>query len=233
MTLVSDFGYRDGMGMPATAERAPTERERQRLETRERLYRAALAELRRRGVAGAQVDRIVAAAGVSRGSFYFHFPTREDVLLEWERRREAEIVARLEEASASDGAAPRTLRAALLEVVSFLDGLVGSSDGRLLLDTLAIHVRRGVDPSSYPLLAEIERRLGRARERGELRADVDAGAGAILFLSNVFGFLVGRTTAPAAHPDPALLVDVFLSGVTARRRTAPRPASPAGRKRST
>ncbi|MEW6273127.1 MAG: TetR family transcriptional regulator [Thermodesulfobacteriota bacterium] len=219
------------MGMPAPAEHGRTARERQRVETRERLFRAALAELRRHGVEGAQVERIVAAARVSRGSFYFHFPTRDDVLLEWERRREAEIVARLQERGGGAALERRPLRDALLALVTSLDALVGSTDGRLLLDTLAIHVRRASDPASYPLLDEIERRLAQAQERGELRADVDARRGAILFLSNVFGFLVARVTSRPPHPDATLLVDVFLSGVTARRRAAARPAGGARRRR--
>jgi len=217
------------MGLAAPAEHVPNARERQRVETRERLFRAALAELRKHGVDGAQVDRIVAAARVSRGSFYFHFPTREDVLLEWERRREVEIVeqiGRTLDASGASGAAgdvkTTPLREALLEVIAFLDRLPGSTDGRLLLDTLAIHVRRGVDPTSYPLLAEIERRLAVAQQRRELRLGIDARQAAILFLSNVFGFLVARVTSRPPHPEAALLVDVFLSGVTPRRTSAAR-----------
>jgi len=191
-------------------------RDRQRVETRERLFQAGLAEIRREGFAAAQVDRIVAAVGVSRGAFYFHFPTKADLLLEWQHRREADIVSRL----GRGGGEPRTLRGALLEVVAFLADLVASSDGRLVLDTLAIHVREGSDPESYLLLGEIGRRLASASSRGELRDDVDVRQVTILFLSNVFGFLVARATSPPPHPEPDLLVDVFLSGVTARRRKA-------------
>ena len=71
---------------------ARSARERQRAETRERLFQAALDEIRQEGVGGAQVDRIVASVGVARGTFYFHFPTKEDVLIEYDRRRELEIV---------------------------------------------------------------------------------------------------------------------------------------------
>ena len=44
-------------------------------------------------MAGAEVNAIVAAAGVAHGTFYFHFPTKEHVLLELERREEARIAA--------------------------------------------------------------------------------------------------------------------------------------------
>ena len=60
----------------------PTQRERQRAETRERLFQAALDEFRREGVAGARIERIASAVGVVRGTFYFHFPTKDHVLHE-------------------------------------------------------------------------------------------------------------------------------------------------------
>ena len=53
----------------------------QREDTRRRLYEAALAVFRRDGVEGARIEDVVAQVGVSRGSFYFHFPTKEDVLV--------------------------------------------------------------------------------------------------------------------------------------------------------
>jgi AcrR family transcriptional regulator len=185
-------------------------RERQRVETRERLFQAALDEIREAGVAGAQIDRIVAAVGVARGTFYFHFATKEDVLLEWERRREGEIVALLQ----GNPHLRLPLRAALLGVVTFLTALESApSERRLLLETLAMHVRHLADPSGYPLLNELERIIEAARERGEIRDDIQPRELAILFLSNVFGFLVGHADPRMRQPSAEQLVDVFLSGV--------------------
>src|ERR1700730_10763178 len=66
-------------------------REAKRLQTRERLLGAAIAEFARAGIAEADVSAIVAAAGVAHGTFFFHFPTKEHVLLELERREEDRI----------------------------------------------------------------------------------------------------------------------------------------------
>ncbi len=66
-------------------------RETKRLQTRERLLGAAIAEFKRAGMAEADVGAIVAAAGVAHGTFFFHFPTKEHVLLELERREEERI----------------------------------------------------------------------------------------------------------------------------------------------
>lgn len=59
-----------------------TERARQREETRRRLFDAAVEIIRRDGLDAARIDEIASAAGVSRGTFYFHYPTKEDVLVE-------------------------------------------------------------------------------------------------------------------------------------------------------
>ena len=70
-------------------------REARRVETRARLFDAAIAEIGRSGLAGADVSTIAATVGVARGTFYFHFPTKEHVVVEAERAEEAKIVARL------------------------------------------------------------------------------------------------------------------------------------------
>ena len=69
------------MSRRARENSARTERDRQREQTRERLYHSALDIFRRDGVVAARIDDIASAAGVSRGTFYFHFPTKDDVLL--------------------------------------------------------------------------------------------------------------------------------------------------------
>ena len=56
---------------------------------------AAVAEFKRSGIAAADVGAIVAAAGVAHGTFFFHFPTKEHVLLELERREEERIAKQL------------------------------------------------------------------------------------------------------------------------------------------
>src|SRR3982074_3929593 len=70
-------------------------REAKRLQTRERLMGAAIAEFARAGMAEADVSAIVTAAGVAHGTFFFHFPTKEHVLLELEHREEERIAKQL------------------------------------------------------------------------------------------------------------------------------------------
>lgn len=91
-----------GSTASTTAAHSPQQkvREAQRLRTRARVFDAAVAEIGRRGLAGADVAAIAAAAGVARGTFYFHFPTKEHVLVELERAEELAIVAKLRDPTA-------------------------------------------------------------------------------------------------------------------------------------
>jgi len=78
-------------------ERRPlTARKRQRLETRRRVYEAALEVFRKDGVQEARIEDIVKLAGVANGTFYFHFSTKDDVLAELLRESIVEVVAAIE-----------------------------------------------------------------------------------------------------------------------------------------
>ena len=57
-------------------------RQRRAVETRRRLYNAAVAEYERVGIDAARVEDIVEAAGVSWSTFFDYFPRKEDVLQE-------------------------------------------------------------------------------------------------------------------------------------------------------
>src|SRR5256885_9132604 len=84
-----------------TPQVKPSARETRRLQTRQRILGAAIAEFKRSGMVGADVSAIVAAAGVAHGTFFFHFPTKEHVLLELELREEQRIAKQLDRYVAS------------------------------------------------------------------------------------------------------------------------------------
>src|SRR5581483_5440841 len=64
--------------------------------TRAKLLEAAFAVFAAQGYTGATVDAIVQAAGYSKGAFYFHFSSKEEVFLEvlWSRARAEEQTLR-------------------------------------------------------------------------------------------------------------------------------------------
>src|SRR5437588_8721215 len=118
----------------ATVEK-PSARETKRLQTRERLMGAAIAEFKRGGMADADVGTIVAAAGVAHGTFFFHFPTKEHVLLELERREEERIAKQLDRYVD----ATHDLSSTLQEAVRLIVGLERRLGAILFKDFLALH----------------------------------------------------------------------------------------------
>jgi AcrR family transcriptional regulator len=136
MTLLIDFSqslrYKE---QTMTSQVKPSAREARRLQTRERILGAAIAEFTRSGMAGADVGAIVAAAGVAHGTFFFHFPSKEHVLLELECREEARLATDF--ARFLDGA--HDLRAALTEVVHLVTDLERRFGPLLFKELLALH----------------------------------------------------------------------------------------------
>lgn len=189
--------------------RQPTPRERQRDRTRQRLFESALEEFRRDGFQAASIGRIAKRAGVSRTSFYFHFPTRDHVLLELQWRLELRIV---------DGMQRRdSLRSAL---EAFVDGLIEAEevvgDPALYRDMFSIYARRPeglpLDDQPFPVMVELARRFAAGVRQGELRKGLQPVQTAHLFLTSVFGYLIGTGTSPESRrADLEVLVSLYLS----------------------
>ena len=80
-------------------------RERQRLETRDVILRAALEEIAARGLAGATIEAIARRAGVTRPTIYAHFPRKQDFLRELQSRTERVALRALRRKLAEAGSA--------------------------------------------------------------------------------------------------------------------------------
>jgi AcrR family transcriptional regulator len=168
-----------------------TARDAQRQNTRARVLDAAIVEFQRAGAHSADINAIVEAAGVARSTFYFHFPTREHVLLELIRRDEdylAEELSRFLDTR-------RDLSAVLNEIVRLVVALETRWGAALFRDVISLYFSPAAPkdenwtkhPTFLLLAAEIER----ARIRGELYDDVDPYDSAAFFLIGVHGQLVG------------------------------------------
>src|SRR5690242_2438477 len=121
----------------------PSAREAKRLQTRERLMGAAIAEFKRAGMAEADVGAIVPAAGVAHGTFFFHFPTKEHVLFELEQREEERIAKQLARSISSSHDVSTTLN----EAVRLVMGLERRLGAGLFKDFLALHFSQTRPPS--------------------------------------------------------------------------------------
>jgi len=201
--------------MSSASPASRSQRERQRADTRERIYQAALAEFRLAGCARAQIDRIAQAAGVVRGTFYFHFPRREHVLLELQTRveqRSAERLATLREPRPS----LRQILAGVVDVI--LESEASLGEPVLWRDMILMYVRPPDDPAmraqDFPLIRELQHLIAGAAERGELHDGIDPDRFGVMFMTSVFGFLVtGDDPLADRRADLESLVDVFIGGV--------------------
>jgi AcrR family transcriptional regulator len=89
------------------SQTAPSPRDRL-LDTACRLFYA-------EGIHAVPVDRLVTEAGVTRATFYRHFPAKEDLVEAYLRATDAELRAAV--AAALDGGSPLESAAALLELI--------------------------------------------------------------------------------------------------------------------
>lgn len=171
-------------------------REARRRETRARLFDAALAEIALRGLAAADVTAIAAAAGVVRGTFYFHFPTKEHVLVEAELAEETRIVGELGE--------PRgDLTSVLTDVVHQVLRAEHRLGSVIFRDMLGLHfssarpVEEGL--AQHPLGEYVVDVISRAQDAGQVSRDCDAAELATFFLTGMFALL-----ATGAHDGDLL-----------------------------
>jgi AcrR family transcriptional regulator len=193
-------------GMPSTtptAEASPVvnAREAQRIQTRARLFDAAVAEMGRSGLAGTDIAAIAAATGVARGTFYFHFSTKEHVLVELERAEEAKIVANLVKTSGPSD---------LMSMLTLLVRQVLAAEERLgpvvFRDMLGLHfsATRPIEDETaeHPLAEFVIAAISEAKAARRVPRDVDAGELGVIFMTGLFALLA---TSGASKSRAALL----------------------------
>jgi AcrR family transcriptional regulator len=179
-------------------------REVKRLQTRERLLGAAIAEFKRSGVAEADVSAVVNAAGVAHGTFFFHFPTKQHVLLELERREEERIAKQFGQFLASR----HDLRSALDEAVRLVMGLERRLGDVLFKDFLALHFSQTRPPAEgvqdHPVVIRVAQEIEHARDHGKTDPEVNAMNSAVFFLLGLYALLITTNDWPTRN---ALLED--------------------------
>jgi AcrR family transcriptional regulator len=202
--------------MPSTTPTSETSpavnaREAQRLHTRARLFDAAVAEIGRSGLAGADVAAIAAATGVARGTFYFHFPTKEHILVELERAEEAKIVAKL--ATKASGAGD------LLSMLRLLVRQVFAAEERLgpvvFRDMLGLHfsATRPIEDETaeHPLAEFVVGAIRKAQAARRVSRDADPGELGVIFMTGLFALLA----TSGASKTRAALLDRYVKTIVA------------------
>ena len=193
----------------------PSAREAKRLQTRERLMGAAIAEFKRSGMAAADVGAIVAAAGVAHGTFFFHFPTKEHVLLELERREEERIAKQLDRYADSK----RKLASTMNEAVRLILGLERRLGAVLFKDFLALHfsqTRPADESKEHPVIVRVAQEIERAQQRGHVDPDVNPVNSAVFFLLGLYALLTTTHDWPTQGAMIDDYVKMTLRGIDAR-----------------
>jgi AcrR family transcriptional regulator len=189
-----------------------TRRAKQKQATRTHLFEVAMRLFEQKGYDAVNIDDIVRASKVARGTFYFHFPSKEDILYEAVQMGEDEIVVRMR---------------AVLADRPFYDVLIATCDGfaatwgqrrALLVHAGMAGLRRTVSSArrreQEPLRLELVRHVEDALAKGELRSSLPAQMLADVFLLNVFAALMAWAEAGEPSLDVVMpgVIDLFLRG---------------------
>lgn len=192
-------------------------RQARRLHTRQRVFDAAIAELTRTGVADADIGAIAESAGVVRGTFYFHFPTKEHVLLELEQREEARIARALRRFVRRSP----DLRETFTKTIRLVTELERQLGSLLFRDLLAMHFSPARPPDGtwheHPLIIVLTDEIARAGARGEIENAVEPHHSAMFFLLGLYGLLTATTGTRALRQT---VLDSYLT--TTLRSLEPR-----------
>jgi TetR/AcrR family transcriptional regulator, fatty acid metabolism regulator protein len=195
-------------------------RQRRAATTRRRLYEAAMAEYARTGLEAARVEDIVAAAGVSWGTFFHYFPAKEDVLLDAgaEVCRAYAVRARsgLEDGEDTESVLAAAFGAMFRAAVEVTPS--ATLRGRMLLYVLG-HPGRLTEflgEEVAPPMPVTTAVLAEGQRRGEIRDDEPAESLAVIVLYAVLfsarrGASIG--TPPGSTSLGRLALDVVLRGL--------------------
>jgi TetR/AcrR family transcriptional regulator, fatty acid metabolism regulator protein len=178
-----------------------------------------MAEYAKAGLEAARVEDIVAAAGVSWGTFFHYFPAKEDVLLD-----AAAEVCRAYAAAVAEGLEAgqdtESILAAAFGALYRAAGEVAASAlrGKMLLYVLG-HPGRLTEflgDDVAPPVAATTAVLAEGQLRGEIRADEPAESLAVILLYAVLfsarrGATIGRP--PGSSPLSRLALQVVLRGM--------------------
>ncbi|HLW18470.1 MAG TPA: ScbR family autoregulator-binding transcription factor [Actinomycetota bacterium] len=193
------------------------------------LDEAALA-FARAGYAGTSLNDVIAATGLTKGAFYFHFASKEALALEVFRSKQHEWAAKAVEAAGSEERALDKLLAMTRATCDVHE-----------IDPAARAVARlcwdlGEDPALAPQMTPfltnwfdiVEDVLRRAQEEGDVRADVDARAVAEVCVASFIGIndvshlLNGNVDLrEKAEQLMDLILRAILTDKASKRRRAP------------
>ncbi|HEX9642347.1 MAG TPA: TetR/AcrR family transcriptional regulator [Candidatus Krumholzibacteria bacterium] len=198
------------MGQPGTL------RERRTLETRQLILDAAYTVFARRGYGGAAVDEIVAEAGLSKGAFYHHFPSKEAVfqaLLAARARRCTEAMAAAIVTGSSVADNVRSVLRAGWKIVTDDPMWANIQMEFWVQATREDWARQAMSDSLRQCRQFLADAFTAAQERGTVRAQFDPEAAARLVIALSDGVVVQWQIQPD-EVDPHDLIEPMAEMIT-------------------
>src|SRR5580692_5871512 len=215
------------------SQRSPTRhlrgrRERRTVETRERLFRAALDLFARKGFTETTVEDITEAADVGKGTFFNYFPSKDHILLAFGEMQLAKLECAVEEARRTGEPMPQFLRSLgvrMTQEPTRHPGIIRSLLQAYLSTTPVRAAMLNLQKRVHALHTEIVR-LG--QERGEIRRDLPASEIAHVFRQTIFGtLLIWSLNGDATlHARMESAFNVLWSGMTPRNDGVSQPETP-------
>lgn len=188
---------------------------------KERILDAAASLFARRGYYNANVDEIIQQSGTSKGSFYFHFPSKEQMALGLVDQLSERLVRKLERSVASESDPLQRIPLAIDAV------LLTFSKQRKLAQILLVNIvgqGRSMDRKFLPIRDKfaglIKKELDRAVEAGAIRP-VDTNLVSKLWLGAlsevILRWLLQEKPRPLMESAPEVR-DLLMNGVVDGRR---------------
>lgn len=191
-----------------------SQRDLQREATREQIFDRAMELFDARGYDDVSIDDIVRGSKVARGTFYFHFPRKDDLLIELIRKSDQHILGRMAGARRA-----RTFRA-VLKATTEAFAEVWADRRALLPHAGAVALRRIAEAPAVrdqqPLRLELVQHVEAAVAAGELKSRLPPQMLADVFLLNVFAALMAwaATGAPPLEVIMPAVIELFLRGAS-------------------
>ena len=187
--------------------------------TRAAIMAASAALFSQAGYEAASVAQICEQAGVSKGAFYHHFPSKQDLFLAILEDWLAGLDSRLENARAGDESVPQSL----LRMAGTIGEVFRVASGQLPM-FMEFMVRASRDQAVWNAAIAPYRRYQRrfaslisaGQREGSIRADVDPQAAAWALISLAVGILLQGVVDPAAADWQAVTlhsVEMFIKGM--------------------
>jgi len=214
--------------MPAVSPSAPANRrERQSLERRERLFRAALDLFARKGFDETTVEDITNAADLGKGTFFNYFPSKDHILLAFGEMQLGKLRAAADEARVKNEPIRVFLRSLGARMTQ--EPIRNPAIIRILLKAFLTDspVRESVVDLQNRVIAIHAEIIRLGQKRGEIRDDLPPEVLAHVFRQTVFGTLL----IWALYGDATLLTriedafEVLWTGLAPRPAPSPGPAA--------